>query len=103
MLAAPFKSEFNAQSNSDSDKLFCEESIISTVHAAQNQLLTSFLTHNVSYILNVSEHDDDAASSGANKQHGSGTEEVNVSNKSVNIEHADKLSAQRSNNTCTDC
>ncbi|KAI2387957.1 hypothetical protein LOY87_004953 [Ophidiomyces ophidiicola] len=103
MLTALFKSEFNAQLNSDSDELFCKESIISTVHAVQNQLLVNFLTHNISDILNVSEHDGDAASPSINKQHESGTEEVNVSNKSANIEQADKLSAQRSNKVCTDC
>ncbi|KAI1921429.1 hypothetical protein LOY94_005053 [Ophidiomyces ophidiicola] len=97
MLTALFKSEFNAQLNSDSDELFCKESIISTVHAVQNQLLVNFLTHNISDILNVSEHDGDAASPSINKQHESGTEGVNVSNKSANIEQADKLSAQRSN------
>ncbi|KAI2053136.1 hypothetical protein LOZ12_002003 [Ophidiomyces ophidiicola] len=103
MLTALFKSEFNIQLNSDDDELFCEESTISTVHAAQNQLLANFLIHDVLDILNVSEHDGDAASPSTNKQHESGTEGVNVSNKSANIEQADKLSAQRSNKACTDC
>ncbi|KAI1905643.1 hypothetical protein LOZ12_006733, partial [Ophidiomyces ophidiicola] len=68
-----------------------------------DQLLTNFLIHDILDILNVSEHDGDAASPGINKQHESGTEEIHVSNKSANIEQADKLSAQRSNKACTDC
>ncbi|KAI2238551.1 hypothetical protein LOZ13_003803 [Ophidiomyces ophidiicola] len=103
MLTALSKSEFNAQLNSGGDELFCKESIISTVHAVQNQLLTNFLIYDVLNILNVSEHDGDAASPDVNKQHEPGTEEIDVSNKSVNIEQADKLSAQRSNKVCTDC
>ncbi|KAI1949924.1 hypothetical protein LOZ57_002405 [Ophidiomyces ophidiicola] len=89
-LVASSESEFNIQSNSDDEKLFCEDSTISVVHAAQNQLLVNFLIHDILNILNVSEHDGCAASSDADKQHESGIKQVSTSKKSTTTEQAFK-------------
>ncbi|KAI1913340.1 hypothetical protein LOZ61_002876 [Ophidiomyces ophidiicola] len=88
MLVTSSESEFNTQLNSDDEKLFCEDSIISVVCAVQNQLLMNFLTHDILDILNVSEHDDCAASPSADKQHESGIKQVSTSKKSVTTEQA---------------
>ncbi|KAI1977079.1 hypothetical protein LOZ51_006782 [Ophidiomyces ophidiicola] len=88
MLVTPSESEFNTQSNSDGKKLFCDDSTISVAHAAQDQLLTNFLTHDISDILNISEHNDGAASSSADKQHKSGIEQASASKKLIITEQA---------------
>ncbi|KAI1908427.1 hypothetical protein LOZ61_005563 [Ophidiomyces ophidiicola] len=87
MLANQSEPESNIQPNTGNDNLFCENSAGTT----QNQLLADYLVNDVSDIL---DHDTASASSGADKQHGSGEEQTNTYKRLINMKQADKLSAQ---------